>query len=95
MPLDPYRLLGITPAASEQEVRQAYRSLARQYHPDVNDSPEALEHFKQVGQAYSILSDPQKRALYDEFGEESLRLHFDPDRARQKRRSVSRRRSPP
>jgi DnaJ-class molecular chaperone len=95
VPLNPYQLLGIRPTASTEEIRQAYRDLARRYHPDVNQDPGALEHFKQVGQAFSILSDPRKRALFDEFGEESLRLHFDPLKARQRRTGSVQRRAPP
>lgn len=63
---DYYAILGVEPAASQEEIRRAYRRLARQYHPDVNNGdPEAEERFKAISQAYQVLSDPQKRAAYD------------------------------
>lgn len=70
MPLsDPYAVLGVSRGASADEVRSAYRRLARQYHPDVNpDDPGAEEKFKEVSQAYAILSDEEKRARFDQTG---------------------------
>jgi len=65
---DYYEVLGVSRGASEDEIRRAYRRLARQYHPDVNKTPEAEEKFKEINEAYSVLSDPQKRATYDRFG---------------------------
>lgn len=80
---DPYRALGISRNATNDEVRRAYRKLARQYHPDVNGGkPEAEEKFKQVSAAYDILSDAKKRRLYDEFGSVGLREGFNPEEAR-------------
>lgn len=67
--LDPYSVLGVPKDASADEIRSAYRRLARQYHPDVNpDDPAAEEKFKQASAAYAVLSDPEKRARFDQFG---------------------------
>jgi curved DNA-binding protein len=79
---DPYQILGVQSSAGADELRRAYRALARRFHPDVNRSTEAEEHFKLLAQAYSVLSDPKRRTLFDEFGEDSLALGFDPQRAR-------------
>lgn len=66
---DPYEVLGVPRGASADEIKSAYRRLARRYHPDVNqEDPSAEEKFKEVGEAYSILSDPDRRARYDRFG---------------------------
>src|SRR5919206_4654231 len=66
---DPYKALGVDKKASEDEIKKAYRKLARQYHPDRNpNDPAAEERFKEIQQAYSILSDPEKRKQYDAGG---------------------------
>ena len=66
---DPYEILGVARSASADEIKRAYRSLARQHHPDANQGdPEAAERFKEISLAYEILSDPDKRRRYDEFG---------------------------
>lgn len=65
---DYYEVLGVTKNASDAELKKAFRGLARQYHPDVNKSPDAVEKFKEVNEAYQILSDPNKRAAYDQYG---------------------------
>lgn len=65
---DYYEVLGISRSASKTEVKKAYRRLARQYHPDVNNEDNAAERFKEVSEAYEVLSDDQKRAQYDRFG---------------------------
>lgn len=65
---DYYEVLGISKGASEDEIKKAYRKLAKKYHPDVNKAPDAEEKFKEINEAYEVLSDPQKRATYDQFG---------------------------
>lgn len=65
---DYYEVLGINRSASQDEVKKAYRRLARQYHPDVSDAPDAEARFKEINEAYEVLSDPEKRATYDRFG---------------------------
>ncbi|MCW2678909.1 MAG: Chaperone DnaJ [Frankiales bacterium] len=62
---DYYGDLGVAPGATDDEIKKAYRKLARQLHPDVNPDPEAQERFKQVTTAYEVLSDPQKRQIVD------------------------------
>jgi molecular chaperone DnaJ len=66
---DYYELLRVRRDASADDIKKAFRQLARQLHPDTNPDPEAAERFKQVAQAYEVLSDPEKRARYDRFGE--------------------------
>lgn len=68
MALDYYTALGISHTASSEEIQRAYRKLARQYHPDVNHDPGAEERFKEISEAYSVLSDPDTRRRYDRFG---------------------------
>lgn len=66
---DPYEVLGLDRNASADEIKSTYRRLARRYHPDVNPGdPEAEERFKEIGEAYSILSDPERRERFDRFG---------------------------
>jgi molecular chaperone DnaJ len=65
---DYYEVLGLTRGASADEIRAAYRRLAKEYHPDINKSEGAEERFKEINEAYAILSDDQKRASYDRFG---------------------------
>lgn len=80
---DLYATLGLKRGASDADIRRAYRRLARKYHPDVNPGDaSAEEQFKRAAAAYEVLSDPEKRKAYDEFGEESLRGGFDADKAR-------------
>lgn len=64
-----YTTLEIAPGASEAEIKKAYRKLARQYHPDVNKDPKAEEKFKEINAAYEVLSDKEKRAKYDQYGD--------------------------
>jgi molecular chaperone DnaJ len=71
---DPYELLGVSRDASEGEIKRAFRKLARELHPDVNNhDPDAEEKFKAAAEAYEILSDPDRRRTYDAFGHEGLR----------------------
>ncbi|HEY1239193.1 MAG TPA: molecular chaperone DnaJ [Bryobacteraceae bacterium] len=82
---DYYEVLGVGRDAGEQDIKSAYRKMALQYHPDRNpDNPEAEEKFKEASEAYSVLSDPQKRASYDRFGHAGLQSAaggggFNPD----------------
>ncbi len=65
---DYYEVLGISKNATDEEIKRAFRKLAKQYHPDVNKEPGAAEKFKEIGEAYAVLSDPNKRRQYDQFG---------------------------
>lgn len=65
---DYYEILGISKSASDADIKKAYRRLAKKYHPDVNKEPDAAEKFKEVQEAYDVLSDAQKRSQYDQFG---------------------------
>jgi curved DNA-binding protein len=71
---DFYEVLGLRRDASAEEIQRAYRKLARTYHPDVNKSPEAEEKFKEVSEAYDVLSDPDLRKRYDAFGPDFRRV---------------------
>lgn len=65
---DYYSILGVGKGAGEDEIKSAYRRLAKKYHPDLNKTPEAAEKFKEINEAYSVLGDPKKRSNYDQFG---------------------------
>ena len=70
---DYYKILGISKGAADDEIKKAYRKLALKYHPDKNKAPGAEEKFKEVAEAYEVLSDKKKRDVYDQFGEEGLK----------------------
>lgn len=77
---DFYEILGVSRDSSQAEIKKAYRALAKELHPDRNpDNQAAEERFKEVSNAYSVLSDEEKRKLYDQFGEVGLREGFDPE----------------
>ena len=63
-----YDILGLDKNASPEDIKSAYRKLAKQYHPDINKEPGATERFKEINEAYECLSDPNKKSNYDQFG---------------------------
>src|SRR5213592_3327736 len=74
MPRDYYEVLGVSREADETEIKKAFRRLARQLHPDANpDDPQAEERFKELAEAYEVLSDGERRQLYDAYGHDGLR----------------------
>ncbi|XP_023173128.1 dnaJ homolog subfamily B member 5 [Drosophila hydei] len=68
-----YEILGINRTASDEEIKKGYKRMALKYHPDKNDHPEAANRFKEVAAAFEILSNKEKRELYDQYGEEGLK----------------------
>lgn len=79
---DYYKILGIPSGANEDEIKKAYRKMALKYHPDKNKEPNAEEKFKEIAEAYDVLSDPKKRSLYDQYGEEGKWAARSPARSR-------------
>lgn len=70
---DYYKTLGIPKGSTDEDIKKAYRKLALKFHPDKNKSPGAEEKFKEVAEAYEVLSDKKKRELYDKYGEDGLK----------------------
>jgi curved DNA-binding protein len=93
---DFYDLLGVSRNASQEEIQQAYRRLAREYHPDLNKDPGAEERFKDVSEAYAVLSDPDTRQRYDAFGPDFRQVpeDVDPDAYRRAASGAGRSRRP-
>ncbi|WP_329544140.1 J domain-containing protein [Streptomyces sp. NBC_01356] len=77
MARDFYEVLGVSRTADRDEIQRAYRTLARRYHPDVNKDPQAEDRFKDINEAFSVLSDPEQRARYDRFGEDFRKVPED------------------
>src|SRR6202162_1273446 len=76
---DYYKVMGVARDATEAQIKQAYRKLARKYHPDVSKEPDAEARFKDVAEAYKALKDPEKRAAYDQVGRDYRKGQaFDP-----------------
>ena len=76
---DYYDVLGVSPTADDAEIKKAFRRLARELHPDVSNEPDAEERFKEVVEAYEVLSSSERRELYDRYGHEGLRSRgFEP-----------------
>src|ERR1700685_1221549 len=76
---DFYQVLGVPRNADQDEIQRAYRKLARNYHPDVNSDPAAEDRFKEISEAYDVLSDPQTRRRYDAFGPDFRQVPEDVD----------------
>jgi len=75
---DYYAILGVDRGASPDDIKKAYRKLARKYHPDVSKEPNAEEKFKEMAEAYETLKDPEKRAAYDRLGQHDPGQEFQP-----------------
>ncbi|XP_061657245.1 dnaJ homolog subfamily B member 5-like [Syngnathoides biaculeatus] len=70
---DFYKVLGVAPDSNEDEIKKAYRKMALKFHPDKNSEADAEDRFKEIAEAYEVLTDPEKRSVYDQFGEEGLK----------------------
>lgn len=82
---DYYKVMGLERNASAEDIKRTYRKLARKYHPDVSKEPNAEHHFKEVGEAYEVLKDPQKRAQYDAYStaQQQRKTHHQPHYAQE------------
>ncbi len=78
---DYYDVLGVSKDASEKDIKTAYRKLAMKHHPDRSDDPGAEEMFKELSEAYAVLSDPDKRQKYDQFGHAGINSQYSQARA--------------
>ena len=87
---DLYDVLGVARTASDDDIKEAFRKLALEYHPDRNRSPEAEERFKDDSEAYAVISDPQKRTLYDALGSEEYDEPWDDFRYERQREAAKR-----
>jgi molecular chaperone DnaJ len=73
---DYYEVLGVSKEAGEKDIKSAYRKLAMKYHPDKSDATDAEERFKEISEAYAVLSDPDKRRQYDQFGHAGINSQY-------------------
>ena len=87
---DYYDILGVPRGASDDDIKRAFRKLAQQWHPDVNTTAEADERFKEINEAYQVLSDPQRRQAYDMFGHAGVGTAAGDPRRRTGRSAASR-----
>ena len=76
---DYYEVLGIPRNATKDDIKKAYREMALKYHPDRNKSPEAEERFKEISEAYAVLSDDEKRMQFDQYGHEGIHQRYTRD----------------
>lgn len=80
---DFYKVMGLSADASDSDIKMAYRRLARKYHPDISKEPNAEEKFKELGQAYEVLKDPEKRAVYDNLGKQQAHQYHQAEQHQQ------------
>ena len=73
---DYYEILGVGKNATDEEIKKAFRKLALEFHPDRNKSKGAEDKFKEINEAYQVLSDPEKRNSYDQFGHDGVKANF-------------------
>lgn len=72
---DYYKILGVSRDSTDDQIKKGYRKMALKYHPDKNKAPDAVEKFKEIAEAFEVLKDKDKRAIYDKYGEEGLKGH--------------------
>ena len=73
---DPYEILGVSRDASDDQIKKAFRILARRYHPDRNPDPNCADKFREITEAYKVLGNEERRALYDRYGDIALNPNF-------------------